>query len=78
MRTSWHLSTLAELAQRMAQSSISEFTREFVRQTDIEVCPATVGKALKKAGIRRVRPARHAGTRAAAQSAAPQRYGLAV
>ena len=54
---------------------MDELTREFVRQTSIDVCSATIRKALKKAGVTRVRSPRRAGVRAAVQGAAPQRYG---
>jgi putative transposase len=70
-----HQRLLVELTQRMAQSSMEELTREFVRQTGITVRAGTIRKALKKAGIQRVRPMRRAGTRAAVQGQAPQRYG---
>lgn len=69
------LRALVELTQRMPQSSMDELTREFVRQTGIDVCSATIRKALKKAGVKRVRPPRGASTRAAVQGSAPQRYG---
>lgn len=69
------LRALVELTQRMPQSSMDELTREFIRQTGVDVCSATIRKALKKAGVKRVRPPRRAGTRAAAQGSAPQRYG---
>jgi putative transposase len=69
------LRTLVELTQRMPQSSMDELTREFVRQTGIDVCSATIRKALKKAGVKRVRPPRGASTRAAVHGSAPQRYG---
>ena len=68
------LRALVELTQRMPQSSMDELTREFVRQTGIDVCSATIRKALKKAGVKRVRPPRGASTRAAVQGSAP-RYG---
>lgn len=69
------LRALVELALRMPQSSMDELTREFVRHTGIDVCSATIRKALKKAGVKRVRPPRGASTRAAVQGSAPQRYG---
>lgn len=69
------LRVLVELAQRMPQSSMDELTREFVRQTSIDVGSATIRKALKKAGVKRVRPPRGASTRAAVQGSAPRRYG---
>lgn len=69
------LDTLVALTQRMPQSSMDELTREFVRHTGIVVGPATIRKALKKAGVTRVRPPRRAGTRAVTQGAAPKRYG---
>jgi transposase len=66
---------LVELTRQMPQASMDELTRAFVHQTGIEVCSATIRKALKKAGIKRVRPARRAGQRAQTQGAAPQRFG---
>lgn len=68
------LQLLLGLTQRMPQASMQELTREFVRASGIQVYSATIRKALKKAGIKRVRAPRRAGTRAA-QGAAPQRYG---
>lgn len=69
------LRTLVELTQHMPQASMDELTREFTRQTGIAVCAATIRKALKRAGIRRVRPPRRTGFRAPVQGSAPQRYG---
>lgn len=69
------LRTLVELTQRMPQATMDELTREFVRQSGIEVCSATIRKALKRAGIKRVRPPRRASERAAVQGVKPQRYG---
>lgn len=69
------LRLLVELTQRMPQSSMDELTCEFVRLTDIDVCSATIRKALKKAGVKRVRPLRRASTRAAVQGSQPHRYG---
>lgn len=69
------LHTLVQLVQRMPQASMDELTGEFVRVTGIQVCSATIRKALKRAGVKRVRPVRRAGTRAAVQGGAPRRYG---
>lgn len=69
------LRMLVELTQRMAQASMDELTREFVRQSGMQVCSATIRKALKRAGVQRVRPPRRTSQRAAVQGAAPQRYG---
>jgi putative transposase len=69
------LRTLVELTRRTPQASMDELTRAFVQETGIEVCSATIGKALKKAGIQRVRAPRRAAERAPVQGSAPQRYG---
>jgi putative transposase len=69
------LRVLVELTQRMPQASMDELTRAFAQETGIEVCSATIGKGLKKAGVKRVRAPRRAAERAPVQGSAPKRYG---
>ena len=67
--------TLVALTREMPQASMDELTREFVRSSGIQLCSATVRKALKRAGVKRVRPPRKPSPRAAVPGSAPQRYG---
>jgi transposase len=67
--------SLVALTQEMAQASMEELTREFVRRSGIQMCSATVRKALKRAGVKRVRPPRKPSPRAAVQGSAARRYG---
>lgn len=69
------IQALVALTAQMPQASMDELTREFVRRSGIRVCSATVRKALKRAGVKRVRPPRKPSQRAAVQGFAPQRYG---
>ena len=50
-------------------------TRELFRRAGVKVSTVTVRKALREAGIERLKPLRRAGERAAVQGAAPTRYG---
>jgi hypothetical protein len=59
------LRVLVELTQHMPQASMDELTRAFAQETGIDVCSATIGKALKKAGVKRVRAPRRAAEGAA-------------
>lgn len=66
---------LSDIAQELPRSSLDELTREFNRRSGLSVCSATVRKALKQAGITRMRPTRKPAERAAIQGGTPQRVG---
>jgi putative transposase len=66
---------LVALTREIPQASMDELTREFVRRSGKQICSATVRKALKRAGVKRVRPPRKPSQRAAVQGSAPPRYG---
>ena len=75
-----HIAALRAITQEMPRSSLDEVTRELFRRTGVKVNPVTVRKALREAGIERLKPLRRAGERAAVQGAAvqgaaPTRYG---
>lgn len=72
---SQHLEELKALVQQSPHASLDELTRALVSCTGVTVCSATVRKALARAGIKRMRPKRVAGSRAAVQGSAPRRYG---
>ena len=66
---------LRAITRDMPRSSLDEVTRELARRSGAEVCTVTVRKALRAAGIERVKPVRRAGERAVTQGTAPARYG---
>ena len=70
-----HTAVLRTIIQEQPRSSLDEVTRELLRRTGVKVNPVTVRKALREAGIKRLKPLRRAGERAAVQGAAPTRYG---
>ena len=70
-----HDAVLIAIAHESPRSSLDELTREFNRRCGLSVCSATVRKALKRAGIRRMRPMRKPAERAAAQGGQPVRVG---
>jgi len=70
-----HREELVKLTREMPQASMEEITRELGRRCGVTVCSATVRKAIKQAGIERVRPPRKAAQRAAVQGSTPQRFG---
>jgi putative transposase len=70
-----HTAVLRAIIREQPRSSLEEVTRELFRRTGVKVCTVTVRKALRAAGIKRLKPLRRAGERAAVQGAAPQRYG---
>lgn len=70
-----HEAMLVEIATELPRSSLDELTREFNRRSGLSVCSATVRKALRRAGVKRMRPIRKAVARAAVQGSAPQRVG---
>jgi putative transposase len=53
-----HQRLLSELIVELPQSSLGELTREFNRRSGLNVCGATVRKALVRAGITRIQAAR--------------------
>lgn len=70
-----HGRVLTDIAQELPRSSLDELTREFNRRCTLNVCSATVRKALKQAGIKRMRPIRKPAERAPVQGSAPARVG---
>jgi putative transposase len=70
-----HTAVLRLITQEQPRSSLGEVTRELLRRTGVKVSTVTVRKALREAGIERLKPLRRAGERAAAQGVAPTRYG---
>ena len=70
-----HTVVLRAITKEQPRSSLDEVTRELLRRTGIKVNAVTVRKALREAGIERLKPLRRAGERAAAQGSAPARYG---
>lgn len=73
--TADHHRVLVDIAQQMPRSSLDELTREFNRRCELGVCSATVRKALKQAGVTRMRPTRKPAERAAVQGSSPLRVG---
>ena len=70
-----HVVVLRAITQEQPRSSLDEVTRELFRRAQVKVSTVTVRKALRQAGIERLKPLRRAGERAAVQGAAPKRYG---
>lgn len=70
-----HTAVLRLITHEQPRSSLDEVTRELFRRTGVKVSTVTARKALREAGIERVRPLRRAGERAAVQGTAPARYG---
>ena len=70
-----HTAILRSITQEQPRSSLDEVTRELLRRSGAKVSTPTVRKALREAGIDRLKPLRRAGQRAAVQGAAPARYG---
>jgi len=70
-----HTAVLRTITQEQPRSSLDEVTRELLRRTGAKVNPVTVRKALREAGIERLKPLRRAGERAAIQGSTPKRYG---
>lgn len=66
---------LRAIVQEQPRSSLDELTRELFRRTGTKVNPVTVRKALREAGIVRLKPIRRVGERAAVQGRAPLRVG---
>ena len=70
-----HRAVLRAITQEQPRSSLGEVTRELFRRAAVKVSTVTVRKALREAGIERLKPLRRAGERAAVQGTAPTRYG---
>ncbi len=70
-----HITMLHAIVREQPRSSLGEVTRELFRRCAVQVSTVTVRKALREAGIERLKPLRRAGERAAAQGGAPTRYG---
>jgi len=70
-----HATVLRAITQEQPRSSLDEVTRELFRRAGVKVSTVTVRKALREAGIERLKPLRRAGERAAVQGGAPARYG---
>ena len=70
-----HTGALRAITQEQPQSSLDEVTRELFRRAGVKVSTVTVRKALREAGIERLKPLRRAGERAAVQGSTPTRYG---
>lgn len=70
-----HVAVLRAITTQQPRSSLEEVTRELFRRTAVKVSTVTVRKALREAGIERLKPLRRAGERAAVQGASPKRYG---
>jgi len=70
-----HTAVLRTIIREQPRSSLGEVTRELLRRAGVKVSTVTVRKALREAGIERLKPLRRAGERAAVQGVAPVRYG---
>ncbi len=70
-----HIAVLRAITLEQPRSSLAEVTQELLRRTGVAVNPVTVRKALRDAGIERLKPLRRKGERAAVQGSAPKRYG---
>lgn len=70
-----HVVVLRAITQEQPRSSLDEVTRELFRRSEIKVNPATVRKALREAGIERLKPIRRASERAAQGRGAGVRTG---
>ena len=72
-----HIDTLRAITREQPRSSLEEVTRELHRRTGTRVCTVTVRKALRQAGINRLKAQRKPADRAPGQGAtpAPLRFG---
>ncbi len=70
-----HVEVLKAITTEQPRSSLAEVTRELERRTGVAVCTVTVRKALKQAGVERLKPQRRSTERAAVQGRAPLRVG---
>lgn len=67
-----HREVLRDIARERPQGTLEETTRELCRRAGITVCSVTVRKALREAGIAKVKPAR---VEVNASGTQPKRYG---
>ncbi len=70
-----HFEVLRAITREQPRSSLDEVTRELQRRTGVGVCTATVRKALREAGIERIKPLRRPSERAAVHGGGPLRTG---
>ena len=70
-----HTTILRAIVQEQPRSSLDEVTRELFRRSGVKVNPVTVRKALREAGIERLKPIRRATERAAQGRGAGVRTG---
>lgn len=70
-----HIGVLRTITQEQPRSSLGEVTRELFRRAGVKVSTVTARKALREAGVQRLKPLRRSGGRAAVQGSAPARYG---
>lgn len=70
-----HIGVLRTITQEQPRSSLGEVTRELFRRAGVKVSTVTARKALREAGVQRLKPLRRSGERAALQGSAPARYG---
>lgn len=70
-----HIAVLRAITREQPRSSLDEVTRELFRRSGVKVNPVTVRKALRQAGIERLKPIRRAGGRAAQGRGAGVRTG---
>jgi transposase len=70
-----HVAALRAITHEQPRSSLDEVTRELARRTGTKVSTVTVRKALREAGIERLKPTRRVGERAQTQGGKPARYG---
>lgn len=70
-----HIAVLRAITQEQPRSSLDEVTRELFRRSGAKVNPVTVRKALREAGIERLKPIRRASERATQGRGAGVRTG---
>jgi len=70
-----YVAALRAITQEPPRASPDEVTRALFRRAGVKVGTVTVRKALREAGIARLKPLRRAGQRAAVQGSAPARDG---
>ena len=58
-----HTAALRAITQEQPRSSLDEVTRELFRRAGVKVSTVTVRKALREAGIERLKPLRRPGRR---------------
>lgn len=70
-----HVAVLRAITHDQPRFSLDEVACELLRRTGTKVCAVTVRKALREAGIERLKPIRRPAERAAAQCITLARYG---